>query len=127
MDNSLYLGVLLDGDQCPHGQPDGPLSVDVEVLDGFPPSSTHLPLEGVQASRVLAGYFCQETIKNVLQILEGLTILEKLDGVRIFTVILLKCLFLYEQLLQILSIDFFYHSGGSNTENIKHIFIFSSY
>ena len=59
------------------------------------------------------------TLKKTLENpgLDLLTILKKLNSVRIVTVILLEFFLLCLELLQVLCTDFFYHTGGRNTEN----------
>ena len=52
----LYLGVFLGGDEGPDCEPHRSLSVDVEILDGLP-QSPRLPLQAVQARRVVSRYF----------------------------------------------------------------------
>ena len=110
--------MLLDGHQRPDGEPDGPLAVDVEILDGLPAGA----LQAVQPA-LHAGDLC--TRVKVSQKLRGnchnirrknvFTILEKFDSVSIFIVVLLKLFLLCFQLFQILCVLFFKHVGGRIT------------
>ena len=55
--------MLLHGHQRPDGEPDGPLSVDVEILDGLPAAARLPALQAVQPA-LHAGDLCSRVCYN---------------------------------------------------------------